>query len=894
MASDVARLSAALADRYRIERELGAGGMATVYLAHDLRHDRKVALKVLRPELAAAIGAERFLSEIRTTANLQHPHILPLFDSGEADEFLFFVMPYVEGETVHDRLNREKQLPVADATRITSEVASALDYAHRHGVIHRDIKPENILLHDGQALVADFGIALAVSTAGSSRMTETGISLGTPLYMSPEQAMGQREITARSDVYALGAVLYEMLTGDPPFTGSTAQAIVTRAAMESPRAMVPQRHTIPAHVEAAVMKALEKLPADRFATAAEFADALARPELMTATTSTHTAAQPGPAGRRPLVIGLAAALVVATGVAVWGWVGRRGAPEPPMAWQYVSLGDSVRIDPDVTSQQMALSPDGEQFAFVNPQANGSLWLKRTDRLDAVPIAGTEGASDPTFSPDGQWLAYVDGSKLLEVNIASGTRMTVADSATAPFGGVAWLDDGTLVYVGTSNFTLRRVAAVGGGPSTRIYTQEGNAGAAGGISYPVGLPGGRGVLFQFCGAACVTQQVRVLDLKTGRARPLIASALVAWYMPNGFLMYVTPGGKLLAAPFDLGSLSITGPAVPVVDGLRTQASIGLVQVAWSRSGSLVYFAGVPDLSRSSIVRVQRNGQFQAVDTAWTGAFNSLAISPDGRRLAVGLGGSAGFEIWVKQLDHGPLTRLTFSEQDRRPAWSPDGRRIAFIDDSGTTGGVFVRAADGTGPERLAARLDRRVQEVAWSSDGKWLLMRTDRATPGAGDIVGVRTDGDTTPVPLVASPFTEVAPAVSPDGRWIAYHSNESGQNEVYVRPFPHTDQGRWQVSVHGGTEPVWSRDGRSLFYRRADGWLVEAVLKGGATFAVAAHRPLFDASGFLDPGFHQSYDVAPDGKSFLFIRQGAGAAGSGRSLVRIDRWRAALNGSVTR
>src|SRR6185503_17043925 len=248
-------LGAALADRYKIERELGHGGMATVYLAYDLRHDRKVAIKVLRPELAALIGADRFLAEIRTTANLQHPHILPLHDSGEAGSALFYVMPYVQGETLRDRLNREKQLPIPDAVRIATEVASALDYAHRHGVIHRDIKPENILLHDGTALVADFGIALAASKASGSRMTETGMSLGTPHYMSPEQAMGEREINARSDVYALGAVAYETLTGDPPFTGSTAQAIVARVLTESPRSLTAQRHTIPMVVESAVLSA---------------------------------------------------------------------------------------------------------------------------------------------------------------------------------------------------------------------------------------------------------------------------------------------------------------------------------------------------------------------------------------------------------------------------------------------------------------------------------------------------------------------------------------------------------------------------------------------------------------------------------------------------------------
>src|SRR4051812_46577488 len=270
------RLVEALADRYRIERELGAGGMATVYLAHDLKHDRQVAVKVLRPELAAVIGAERFLAEIKTTANLQHPHILPLHDSGEADGFLFYVMPYVEGESLRARIAREHQLPVGDSVRLATEVAGALDYAHRHGVVHRDIKPENILLHDGSALVADFGIALAVSTAGT-RMTETGMSLGTPHYMSPEQAMGERDITPRSDVYALGCVTYEMLIGEPPFTGPTAQAIVARVMTEEPRGLTIQRKSIPPHVESAIHTALSKLPADRFATAAEFSAALNDP-----------------------------------------------------------------------------------------------------------------------------------------------------------------------------------------------------------------------------------------------------------------------------------------------------------------------------------------------------------------------------------------------------------------------------------------------------------------------------------------------------------------------------------------------------------------------------------------------------------------------------------------
>src|SRR5687768_3989842 len=305
----LSQLTTALSDRYRIERELGAGGMATVYLAHDLRHDRPVAIKVLHPELAAALGGERFLSEIKTTARLQHPHILPLLDSGEADGLLYYVMPYVRGETLRARLERENQLPIADALRIAREAADALGAAHAVGIIHRDIKPENILLQGGHALVADFGIALAVQSAGGQRMTQTGLSLGTPQYMSPEQAMGERTVDARSDLYALGAVTYEMLVGEPPFTGPSVQAIVARLVTEEPRPITLQRRAVPGHVEAAVLRALEKLPADRFASAEEFVRALAAPAGATVVTSRTPAAAAAARGRRR-----AAALVGAVAV----------------------------------------------------------------------------------------------------------------------------------------------------------------------------------------------------------------------------------------------------------------------------------------------------------------------------------------------------------------------------------------------------------------------------------------------------------------------------------------------------------------------------------------------------------------------------------------------------
>src|SRR5574338_397817 len=324
MAELTEHLSTALADRYRIERRLGEGGMATVYLAEDLKHDRKVALKVLKPELAAVLGADRFVVEIKTTAALQHPHILPLFDSGSADGFLYYVMPYVEGETLRDKLNRETQLGVDEAVRITREVADALDYAHRRGVIHRDIKPENILLHDGRPMVADFGIALAVSAAAGGRMTETGMSLGTPHYMSPEQATADKDITGRSDVYSLGSVLYEMLTGNPPHTGASAQQIIMRIIAEPVEPVTKHRRSVPPNVAAAVSKALEKLPADRFATARDFAQALRNPSFAGDATMTLAAAT-APSRRARWLAGpfLAAVGIAVVALAGWAWTASR-------------------------------------------------------------------------------------------------------------------------------------------------------------------------------------------------------------------------------------------------------------------------------------------------------------------------------------------------------------------------------------------------------------------------------------------------------------------------------------------------------------------------------------------------------------------------------------------
>src|SRR5512146_75622 len=486
MSDAAARLSAALADRYRIERELGAGGMATVYLAQDLKHDRKVAIKVLHPDLAAALGAQRFLSEIKTTANLQHPHILPLHDSGEAGGLLFYVMPYVEGESLRDRLKRETPLPIDDAVRLAREVASALDYAHRQGVIHRDIKPENILLHDGSALVADFGIALAVQRAGGERMTQTGLSLGTPQYMSPEPARGEKQIDARTDVYALGAVLYEMLTGDPPFTGSTVQAIVAKVISAEPEPVTMLRKSTPQPVAATVHRALEKLPADRFATAQAFADALTAPVVPVApgTGAPHRgrASDWRAALGHPLVLGIAIIAVAATSFAAREWIELRRAAAGGVQRFAVDVPPTIH---GAVGTSLAISPDGSAVIFSGTDADGvsRLFLRRLDELTVAPIPGTESGVRPFFSPDGQWLAFWVAGRLMKVDLRGGAPQPIGD--VVDMNGGTWTRDGTIVV--STNSRLVLVPAAGG--TTRTTAPLDSARGEASQFFPTATPDG---------------------------------------------------------------------------------------------------------------------------------------------------------------------------------------------------------------------------------------------------------------------------------------------------------------------------------------------------------------------------------------------------------------------
>ena len=848
-------LATALADRYRLERELGQGGMATVYLARDLRHDRLVAVKVLRPELAAVIGAERFLAEIRTTANLQHPHILPLHDSGEADGFLFYVMPYVEGESLRDRLTREKQLPVADAVRLVTEVAGALDYAHRHGVIHRDIKPENILLHDSRALVADFGIALAASKAGGTRMTETGLSLGTPHYMSPEQAMGEREITARSDVYALGAVAYELLTGDPPFTGSTAQAIVARVVTEQPRAMATQRHTIPPHVEAAVLTALEKLPADRFASAAEFARALEDRAYATAVrTPTARLLPDRPTARLSALLPW---ILAAATAALAAWLALRPLPPRPVSRFAIALPPDQEIAPG-RGNRIALTPDGARLVYLGPgEGARRVWVRRRDELTATPLPGTESPAHLFVSPDGRRVGFItESQRILVVPQDGGPAVAITDSAVG-LDGASWGDDGYIYFDGLTASGTTGILRLpdGGGTWDTVTAVDRDAGETDHV-WPEALPGGRGVLFTVArGVDMRTADLAVVPAGS-RSHRVLVRGIAAKYSPSGHLVYVTENGTLLAAPFDLKRLEITGDPIPLASGLGVRP-FGAVDFALSAEGTLMYSTGGRGENPREVVWVGQDGSVAPVEPGWVGDFRTLAVAPDGRRLAVSIFANGEEQIWVKELPGGPLSKVTFDGPAAyRPTWSPDGGEVLYASLQGTSPDLWSKRADGSAPARVVLDLAVPVQEGARSRDGEWLVYRT---VPR--DIQAVSRTGDT--VALVATRAEERSIALSPDGRWLAYQSDETGRNEVYVRPFPASGSAKWQASTGGGTMPRWAPDGRTLYYRGTGSIVAVEVLPGpGFT---AGERRTIGGLGIL-ASEEGSWDVAPDGRRFAMIR----------------------------
>ena len=883
------RLTTALADRYRIERHIGDGGMAIVFQAEDLKHKRKVAVKVLRPELAAVLGAERFVQEIETTANLQHPHILPLHDSGDADGFLYYVMPFIDGETLRDKLNRETQLGIEEAVKITTEVADALNYAHRNNVIHRDIKPENILLHDGRPMVADFGIALALSAAAGGRMTETGMSLGTPHYMSPEQATAEKDLTNRSDIYSLGCVLYEMLTGDPPHTGSSAQAIIMKIVTDEARPVTELRKSVPPHVAAATAKSLEKLAADRFESAAKFAEALTNPAFTVPTTqAASVAGAPARWSWNRLSLGLAAALVIVTAVAAWSLL----QPEPPkpVSRYSVLLPEGQRLAG--LWGRVALSPDGSRLVYAGGGEGGQnqLWVRHRDQLEATALAGTEGAVAPFFSPDGDqvgFLAIASGSGLNVASLRGGPPIQVTDSLVGPAGG-SWGPDGFIYTDGAGNTPLVRVLAAGGAPEW--FTTLDSASGEANHRFPDVLPKGKGVIFTvgYGQTGVLEANIAVADVATGAHQVLLRGAY-ARYATSGHLLYVTDNGTLMAVPFDENSLTIEGEPTALVDGIALR-TFNVPDLAVSHNGTLVYAVGGAAGPGGKLVWVDRDGRSAPVAEGWTDAVTSLALSPDGTQLAVSIAEDET-HVWIGQLARGTRSRLTFQgTRNDRPEWTPDGRSVAFMTNRLSNLAIFQRRADGTAAAELLLDVDVPLQEVRLTRDGAWLVHR--RGSLNNSDLYALRIGGDSALVPLVTTEFRETAPAVSPDGRWLAYVSNETGRMEVYVHPFPNVDDGRWLVSTGGGTEPVWARSGRELFYRNGRQDLVAVAVLPGEAFAMGEQRTLFSAQPYLANVNHRMYDITPNDQRFVMIRVQAEAGRDDTQLIVVENFFEELKAKV--
>jgi eukaryotic-like serine/threonine-protein kinase len=868
------RLSAALADRYRIERALGQGGMATVYLAEDLKHKRRVAVKVLKPELAAVLGAERFVQEITTTAALQHPHILPLFDSGEADGFLYYVMPFIDGETLRAKLDRDTQLGIDEAVRIATDVASALHYAHTHGVIHRDIKPENILLHDGRPMVADFGIALALSAAAGGRMTETGLSLGTPHYMSPEQATAEKDITARADQYALASVLYEMLTGDPPHTGATAQQIIMRIITEEAQDVTARRKTVPRAVADALAQALQKLPADRFASTAEFAAALGNTALSShasgARRDGHGTGSRDVATWRRLALASGGALLLALAALVIVSTRRGGTSAPPQLVRVSLPFPGASRWGSYNSAILALSRDGSMLAFMgDDEGVPAIWLREIESLSARLVPGSTGGSDPFFSPDGRRIAYVQapsgGTTMLLGSPTSGQLRTLAVEGGVPrtlvtdslgrLGG-DWGSDG-FIYFPRVDGRIARVPENGG--ATEVIGPPSDERQS--LAFPQLLPDGKTLLVH-ARRPGQANALALLDIATGALRPLF-DALNGRYLDSGRILYADATGALFAVPFDASRGRVTGAPTALGDVGRPRTNFVMFTAA--PSGTLLYQPA--SRARDQLVWVDREGRATPIDSAWRGTMRTPVLSPDGARVALSMGGPNGTQVWVRPLPTGPRTLVSFGGSiNWRPRWAPDGSRVHFLSGGGPDGTALVsRRFDAGDAGEVVLAPTAAMSEIEWLPDRRSLIIRTGSLI-GTRDLMQFTPGVDSAPRALLVSGSDEYGPAVSPDGRWLAYLSTETGRAELYVRRIDDLAGARAQVSVDGATVPVWARSGREIFWRGPDGGTMFAsTVRGGASFAADPPRLLFRQPDYQWEFFAKAFDISLDDRRFLMV-----------------------------
>ncbi|MBC8089781.1 MAG: serine/threonine-protein kinase [Phycisphaerae bacterium] len=866
------RISNSLNERYVIERELGQGGMATVFLAVDTRHERRVAIKVLHPELSAVVGAERFVNEIKLTAGLQHPHILPLFDSGVADGLAYYVMPFVEGETLRHKLDRERQLAIGETLRLASEIAGALQYAHERGVVHRDMKPENVLLQNGHAIVADFGIALAVQQAGGSRKTQTGMSLGTPQYMAPEQAMGERNVDARADVYALGAVTYEMLAGEPPFTGPTAQAIVAKVMTERSRALRSVRDTVPLAVDVAVATALEKLPADRQSSAREFAESLRQPDSQISA-ATRNPGAPAAGSRTPSRAAAFVALGALIGVAVAAAVNwYRSSPDSmsnttlPLQFE-VFPPDSVSLRLVCCGQLFAISPDGRYLAYqATPPSeteadsgilSHQLYLRDLTDLSTRALPGTRNARTLFFSPDNAELGFTIGNQLKRIRLSGGEPQAVATLPAGYIGGGTWSRGGS-IFVAISGRMVRYSADGGTGDS--LFTADTPDQQFFGPS----IVDAAQVLLYSKGKTGEEPTLMWRSLKSGEAH-VVAQGSTANYDPSAnALLLVRSDGSLMRYPFDVTRGDTTGPPTRLATDVVLRSPVeSHAEYTASQTGTVVLVTRERMTGAGGLTFTNLASGTPVISQLLQGQARFLEphFSPDGRTAVLASIGQIGkVDAVIVDVARNAPTTLRLPGLSNAPTFTDRGDSLVYR--SGQND-IYIAAANGSSEPRQLLKLKGwSGNDYGIASHGPWLAISATPST-GAGfpDIVVAHRDSGGRVSVYAAEPKSfKSFPGISPDGKWLLYTSEESGGPQVFVSAFPRP-AGRYLVHPAGASIAYWGSDSRTLYFARANRVYSTTFTPGEGG----------DAPKFSEPKFMYTrapwgaLGISPDGKMLGFV-----------------------------
>ncbi len=894
--------------------------MGEVYRARDTKLNRDVALKILPDAFASDPDRlARFTREAQTLASLNHPNIAAIYGIEESQDVRALVMELVEGEDLSQKLEglraQGSGLPIDEALPIARQIAEALEAAHEQGIIHRDLKPANVKVRgDGTVKVLDFGLAKAIEGPGGSsgagraggvsmsptlsmHATQAGIILGTAAYMSPEQAAG-KPVDKRSDLWAFGVVLMEMLTGRPVFTGETVSHVLAAVLRAE-----PDWTTLPAETPAPIRKLLRRcLEKDRKRRLADAADA--RLEIDDALTpigeaSTVRVPMPEAAWRRALPWAVAAVACIAAVTTLFLWAPwRRASPPAPLRLEATLGADASLVITTVGGAGVPdgnatdVSPDGSQLAFLaQPHSGGAprLYVRRLDQLTATPLAGTENAVGPFFSPDGQWLAFFGGGTLKKIAVTGGAPVTLADAPSARGG--SWTEDGTIIFTPNSgNGGLWRVPAAGGTAERLTTPAPGEATHR----WPQVLPSGRAVLYTVSAVIgnSTNAWLAVQPLPTGTQHIVQRGGFYGRYLPSGLgspkraererghLTWVHDG-TVFAAPFDLATLAVTGPAVSVVPGVVSGTASGNAQVAVSHTGTLVYLPGGENESRepAPLAWLTRDGKttpLRATPAHWGG----VQIAPDGRRLAFLLADAANTDVWTYDAARDALTRLTFNGVNRTPVWTPDGQRLVYASSrGGTAPNLYWQRGDGGGePTRLTTNSNPQIAG-SWHPSGRFLAFQETRPQTGVDLLILPVKDDEAsgwkpgTPTEFLSGPFNEQQPRFSPDGRWLAYESNESGAFEIYVRPFLGPG-GKWLISTGGGTNAVWSRARHELLYGAPDGriMLVPYTAAGDA-FQAEKPRVWSETPVQRRPGTGASFDLHPDGERVAMAPVTAATAG---------------------